>query len=45
MIHLENEEGRKMWPGILVPIIIFFGLSVFMGSSIAGMALENIKKQ
>lgn len=34
-----------MWPGLLIPIIIFFGLSVFLGSSISGMALQNIKKQ
>lgn len=34
-----------MWPGLLVPIIIFFGLSVFLASGISAMALENIKKR
>lgn len=34
-----------MWPGILVPIIIFFGLAVFVSGSLAGSALQNIQKK
>jgi hypothetical protein len=29
------------WPGILVPIVVFFGLSVFLSQSLADMALKN----
>jgi hypothetical protein len=34
-----------MFPGLLVPIVIFFGLAVFLSSSIAGRALQNVKKK
>jgi len=32
------------WPGVLVPIVIFFGLSVIVSASIAGGAVNNLKK-
>lgn len=34
-----------MWPGILVPIIIFFGLAVFLSGYIAERALQNFQKK
>jgi hypothetical protein len=34
-----------MWPEILVPIIIFFGLSVFLGGYISGRALDSLKQR
>jgi len=34
-----------MWPGILVPIIMFFGLTVFVAGWISGQALKNIEKK
>jgi hypothetical protein len=34
-----------MWPEILVPIIIFFGLSVFLGGYISERALESINRK
>jgi len=29
--------------GILVPVVIFFGLSVIMGTAICGAAMKNIE--
>jgi hypothetical protein len=34
-----------IWPGILVPIIVFFGLTVFVVNWITGQALKNIEKK
>jgi hypothetical protein len=34
-----------MWPEILVPIIIFFGLSVFVSGYISGRALNSINRK
>lgn len=34
-----------MWPGILVPIIIFFGLTVFVGGYISERAVQNIARK
>jgi len=34
-----------MWPGILVPIVVFFGLTVFVAGWISGKTLENIEKK
>lgn len=33
-----------MFPGILVPIAIFFGLSVIVSGAIAEEAVKNIKR-
>ena len=33
------------WPGILVPIVIFFGLAVWFASSVSGEALKNIERK
>jgi len=35
---------ESYWPGILVPIVIFFGLAVWFASSVSGEALKNIKR-
>lgn len=29
------------WPGILVPIVVFFGLTVFMAAGLTNTALKN----
>jgi hypothetical protein len=34
-----------MWPGILVPIIIFFGLTVFLGGYLSERAVQNIVRK
>lgn len=34
-----------MWPGILVPIIIFFGLSVFFGGYMSERAVSLIEQR
>lgn len=34
-----------MWPSILVPIIIFFGLNVFLAGSISETAVKGIAKK
>jgi hypothetical protein len=34
-----------MWPSILVPIVLFFALSVFVSSAISGMAVQGIQKK
>ncbi len=34
-----------MWPEILVPIIIFFGLSVFVGGYISERALQGMNRK
>ncbi len=31
-----------MWPSIIVPIVIFFGLTVFASSSISGVATKSL---
>jgi hypothetical protein len=33
------------WPGILVPIVLFFGLAVALTASMTGDALKNIDKK
>lgn len=30
-----------LWPGILVPIVVFFGLTVFLASGLTNTALKN----
>ena len=36
--------GEIIWPGILVPIVMFFGLTVFLAFSVSGEAVKNLKK-
>jgi len=45
ILQLQPGEGLTMWPGILVPIIMFFGLSVFLGGYISERALESINRK
>ena len=33
------------FPEILVPIVIFFGLSVFLSSSISAVGLKGVKRE
>lgn len=33
-----------MFPGILVPIVLFFGLAVVVATMMTGSSLSNIKK-
>jgi hypothetical protein len=35
----------SIWPGILVPIIIFFGLVVFLADYITSQAIKGIQKK
>lgn len=37
--------GEIIWPGILVPIIMFFGLSVWLAMSMSTDAVKNIEKK
>jgi len=32
------------FPEVLVPVLIFVGLSVFMSSSISGTGIKNVEK-
>lgn len=34
-----------MWPSILVPIVIFFGLAVFVAGSISENAVKGLQKK
>jgi len=34
-----------MWPSILVPIVLFFTLSVFVASSLSETAIKGIQKK
>ena len=34
-----------MWPSIVVPIVLFFGLAVFVAGSISESALKGIQKK
>lgn len=33
-----------IFPGILVPIVLFFGLSVLLSNAMSGEAVKNIKR-
>ena len=37
--------GEIIWPGILVPIVVFFGLTVFLAMSVTGDAVKNLDKK
>jgi hypothetical protein len=37
--------GEIIWPGILVPIVVFFGLTVWLALSVTGDAVKNIEKK
>lgn len=34
-----------MWPSIIIPIIIFFGLNLFLSSGISGIAVKELQKK
>ena len=37
--------GDIIWPGILVPIVVFFGLTVFLAISVSNDAVKNLEKK
>jgi hypothetical protein len=34
-----------MWPSILVPIVIFFGLNFLLSSAVSGIAARGLQKK
>lgn len=34
-----------MWPSILVPIVLFFGLTVFVSGSISENGIKSLQKK
>ena len=42
--NMMPSLGEIIWPGILVPIVMFFGLTIFLAFSVTGEALKNLKK-
>lgn len=34
-----------MFPSILVPIILFFGFTVFFANAVSGMAVKSLEKK
>lgn len=34
-----------MFPSILVPIVLFFGLTVFFANAVSGMAVKGLEKK
>ena len=43
--NMMPSLGEIIWPGILVPIVMFFGLAVFLALTVTGDAVKNLENR